>query len=150
MYKIRVINGKIVREVPSPKHRPCDSCALFVNRGCTYAEDMDCITRNLIYIEVKNNDYKPQYESPNIRVTDAVRIVDGSYMLTVENGNLTDYSSIDGFPGLCKDIFIVAAINTPVPTGYTNVCLEYQNNCIIVNSRTGVQWFCSSINIKKV
>lgn len=85
-----------------------------------------------------------------------VRICDGSYMATIENGQVKDRSENINCIGWNKDTWTVIVYGGSFPTRneenfkWNNGKVK-QNDTIIQNDRTGEIWYCiASISLEKV
>jgi hypothetical protein len=84
-----------------------------------------------------------------------VKIKDGSYMLTVHDGQLTHYGISGGrgnetVIGWCEDTFTVLDGNGIYPSNNHND-RSIKNNTLIVNDSNGEIWFCDAkINLSPV
>ena len=77
-----------------------------------------------------------------------VKIIDGGYMLTINDGQLSHAGSYATTItlGWCKDTFtIIDHGNYPA---HNDNRKGFRNNTMIVNDCTGEVWFCSEINIR--
>lgn len=84
---------------------------------------------------------------PNIRVGSKVVFVDGSYTMSLVDGQLTKK-----LLGLSNEIYDVVAINVPCPsdTECIDDVLLHSNNCIVHDASDNSYHFCSHLNIRSI
>lgn len=82
------------------------------------------------------------------QVGDKVKIIDGSYMTSIENGKITHYTK--NIPAISKnmDEWIIVDIGDkyPIVNNITNI----NNNMIIQNLSNNEVWYCSYVNLKRI
>lgn len=87
-----------------------------------------------------------------MKVGDKVKVKDGSYMMTIRDGQLTTIANSKRYHciGKCKDEFTVIAtgLKLPTPELYKHLIV---NDTIIINDMDGSIWYCSKeVNLKSI
>ena len=96
---------------------------------------------------MKKSDFIIPELQPNLKVGDKVVFVDGSYTLSLVDGEMKHT-----LLGLSDDVFTIVAVNVSLPSDHDNHddILLSSNNCIVYLEKDESYHFCSKLNIRSL